>query len=441
MSGSNTWYQVGVYGVQGTPDPNNVPGARMGSVSWIDGVGDLWLFGGVGLDSVDTSGRLNDLWRHDSSGQWTWMSGSDTIGQAGIYGIQGTPDPTNVPGARQDSSSWIDAVGNLWLFGGYGRDSVGDVEDRLNDLWRYDVSDGQWTWISGANICGQTGIYGVQGAPDPANVPGARESGISWADDAGNLWLLGGGGLDSAGNGDYLNDLWRFSIQNEKYFSCQSPQENFENGVPVWGWTVVNNVPGGPTWGDIVSCGPNGNGGNWTSGLGNAACISASTLTAGPYDAELRTPVFSLVGYSEATISFLMNYQIWAGIDRLTFDISADGGATWAPLRTYTTDQGAFQNTPGVYITTDLAPYLGQSNLMLRWRYHWNTPEALGWYAQIDDAEFKCTETPPTAVTLASLTTQGQVGIGWSWLLALVAAGLALTGALADRRKGQVRPR
>ena len=148
--------------------------------------------------------------------------------------------------------------------------------------------------------------------------------------------------------------------------------------MPAWGWSVVNNVPGGPSWGDIASCGPNGNGGNWTNGLGDAACMSASTLEAGAYDAELRTPVFSLVGYSNSTFSFLMNYQNWAGIDRLDFDISTDGGATWAPLRTYTTDQGAFQSTPGVYITTDLAPYLGQSNLMLRWRYHWDTPERTG---------------------------------------------------------------
>ncbi|HSN76416.1 MAG TPA: choice-of-anchor J domain-containing protein, partial [Anaerolineae bacterium] len=171
------------------------------------------------------------------------------------------------------------------------------------------------------------------------------------------------------------------------YFSCQNPEEDFEAGVPPWGWAVVNNVPGGASWGNIASCGEAGSGGNWTGGLGDAACMSPGTLTQGAYDAELRTPVFSLVGYSNTTISFRLNYQNWAGIDELDFEISADGGATWSALRTYTTDQGAFQNTPGVYITTDLAPYLGQANLMLRWRYHWDTPTALGWYAQIDEAE------------------------------------------------------
>jgi hypothetical protein len=222
------------------------------------------------------------------------------------------------------------------------------------------------------------------------------------------------------------------------YFSCENPIENFENGVPAWGWTVVNNVPGGPVWGDIASCGPNGDGGNWTGGLGDAACISASTLEPGEYDAELRTPVFSLVGYSESTISFLLNYQNWAGIDRLTFDISADGGATWAPLRTYITDQGAFQNTPGVYVTTDLAGYLGQANLMLRWRYNWNDPQALGWYAQVDEAEFKCVQIPPTAVTLDGLSASPAAPAGSLSLLALPAlVSLALGAAYALRRRAE----
>ena len=220
------------------------------------------------------------------------------------------------------------------------------------------------------------------------------------------------------------------------YFSCQNPIEDFEAGVPPLGWSVVNNVPGGPTWGNIASCGPNANGGNFTGGAGDAACMSASTLTAGAYDAELRSPLFSLVGYSDSTVSYLANYQNWAGIDRLNFDISSDGGATWANLRTWTTDQGAFQNTPGVFITIDLAAYLGQSNLMVRWHYFWSDPAALGWYAQIDEAEFKCVQIPPTAVTLDSLSATPAAAAGSLSLLALPAVvSLALGAAYALRRR------
>jgi hypothetical protein len=217
------------------------------------------------------------------------------------------------------------------------------------------------------------------------------------------------------------------------YFSCENPEEDFENGVPALGWSVVSNVAGGPEWTDIAGC---GQAGNFTGGLGDAACMSPGAVEENPYDAEMRTPVFSLVGYSNATISFLMNYQNWAGIDELTFDISTDGGLTWTTLRSYNTDQGAFQNTPGVYITTDLAAYLGQPNLMLRWHYFWNASNALGWYAQIDEAEFKCVEIPPTAVTLDSLNATPAAAAGSLSLLALPAVvSLALGAAYALRRK------
>jgi len=54
----------------------------------------------------------------------------------GVYGTQGVPAATNVPGARGYSASWTDSVGSLWLFGGAGWDSVGTIGG-LNDLWVY----------------------------------------------------------------------------------------------------------------------------------------------------------------------------------------------------------------------------------------------------------------------------------------------------------------
>ncbi len=134
MSGANTLNQAGSYGTQGVAAAGNVPGARYGSVSWIDSSGHLWLFGGFGYDSMGT-GNLNDLWRFDGS-NWTWVSGANTLNQAGSYGTQGVAAPGNVPGARYGSVSWIDSGGHLWLFGGYGSDSTGAF-GFLNDLWRY----------------------------------------------------------------------------------------------------------------------------------------------------------------------------------------------------------------------------------------------------------------------------------------------------------------
>src|ERR1035438_10129986 len=54
---------------------------RMASSTWKDVNGNLWLFGGEGVDSAGTVGGLNDLWAFNPSGnQWAWMGGSNTVG-------------------------------------------------------------------------------------------------------------------------------------------------------------------------------------------------------------------------------------------------------------------------------------------------------------------------------------------------------------------------
>jgi hypothetical protein len=108
-----------------------LPGGRQYAVSWIDGNGDFWLFGGAG--SYD----LNDLWEFSpTTSLWTWVSGSSSASQPGTYDTLGVPAATNIPGARSSGVSWTDSSGNLWLFGGRGIDSVGG-NGALNDLWRY----------------------------------------------------------------------------------------------------------------------------------------------------------------------------------------------------------------------------------------------------------------------------------------------------------------
>ena len=57
MSGSNQANQAGTYGIKGQASSTNVPGARYGAVSWVDSNDDLWLFGGVGYDSVGNLGE------------------------------------------------------------------------------------------------------------------------------------------------------------------------------------------------------------------------------------------------------------------------------------------------------------------------------------------------------------------------------------------------
>jgi hypothetical protein len=224
--------EPGIYGTLGIADAANIPGGRSAGVAWADASGNLWLFGGLGADSADNSGYLNDLWKYTpgtngSTGEWTWMSGSNTIGiyggQPGVYGVRGVPDTANTPGARFSPASWMDASGNLWLFGGQGYDWTG-TSGFLNDLWEFTPGTGsglgQWAWMGGSNVIppnptygvqsGEPGVYGTQGTPAATNTPGARIGAVPWIDTSGNLWLFGGQGYDSAGSQGYLNDSWQY---------------------------------------------------------------------------------------------------------------------------------------------------------------------------------------------------------------------------------------
>jgi N-acetylneuraminic acid mutarotase len=212
MNGSNSANQWGVFGTKGVPAASNEPGTRERAASGTDSSGNLWLFGGEGYYRAGFPGTLNDLWMFTpSTGEWTWMSGSNSWWQPGVYGTKGVPAATNVPGARDPACSWMDSSGNLWLFGGEVDASSSGLEGYLNDLWRYTPSTGEWTWMSGSNSMNQSGVYGTKGLPAASNVPGARQNAVSWTDSSGNLWLFSGYGFDANGNQDLLNDLWKYT--------------------------------------------------------------------------------------------------------------------------------------------------------------------------------------------------------------------------------------
>jgi hypothetical protein len=218
--------QAGVYGTLGKASPTNEPGGREQVLSWIDASGDIWLFGGDGIDAFGVNGYLNDLWKFDpklgTNGEWTWMGGNDTVGSAfnghaGVYGTLGKAAATNLPGGRYGAVTWIDASGDFWLFGGSGVDSTGS-EVYLNDLWKFDPklgTNGEWTWMGGSNVAGpnggQAGVYGTLGTPDAANIPGGLDAAASWPDAEGNVWVFGGIGYDADDNFGYLNTLWKYT--------------------------------------------------------------------------------------------------------------------------------------------------------------------------------------------------------------------------------------
>jgi Galactose oxidase, central domain len=263
VGGSSTG-QTGVYGTRGIAAAGNIPGERGQAASWIDSSGNLWLFGGVGYDSTPPPCSdfgpcdLNDLWKYSpGTGLWTWVGGSNVGSSAGVYGTQGVASAANVPGARINAVTWADSSGNLWLFGGAGADVEGGgfAGGNRNDLWKYSLSTGLWTWVSGSNVPNPVGVYGAQGVAAAGNVPSPRGSAFSWTDTSGNLWMFGG-----SGNG-ILNDLWKYRPSTGLWTWVSG--SNVPNAIGVYGTQGVaaaGNVPGsrvvgspwnGITWTDL----------------------------------------------------------------------------------------------------------------------------------------------------------------------------------------------
>ena len=110
-----------VYGTLQVAAAENHPGSRNSAVSWADRQGNLWLFGGWGVDSNQKFGLLDDLWEYSiSTGQWSWMSGSSTLdcvyifcGEVGVYGALQSPALGNTPSGRQFATSWTDSRGDF----------------------------------------------------------------------------------------------------------------------------------------------------------------------------------------------------------------------------------------------------------------------------------------------------------------------------------------
>ena len=223
-----------------------MPSGRWGAVTWTDpGTGNLWLFGGQdgGLEF------LNDLWEYNIAGNsWTYHAGDANL--PGVYGVQGAASATNLPGGRWGASARLDAsTGTVWMFGGFGCDSTVNPNPfdhcsnlLLNDLWSYNISSGQWTWVSGAVTGDQAGTYGTQGTAAAVNEPPGRQASAGWIDNNGNFWMFGG--FTTGTNG--FNDLWKYDpvAKQWAWMSGSKGATSTPGNYGSQGMVASTNVPG-----------------------------------------------------------------------------------------------------------------------------------------------------------------------------------------------------
>ncbi len=184
---------------------------------------------------------------------------------------------------------------------------------------------------------------------------------------------------------------WRVTPQNEcgstpsasSSFSTHAPEvcntslsADFEAGIPG-DWTVVDASTGGlgidwTTTADTANCGI----GNLTGGIGEAACADSDAAGSGSpaYDTQLTSPTFDLSAASQANLDFRAYYREYSGSD--FFDVDIWDGAMWTNLLHWEENHG------GTPLSLDLASYLGEDDLQVRFRY---AGPGWDWYAQVDD--------------------------------------------------------
>lgn len=217
------------------------PGGRNRMSGSTDNAGNLWVFGGktrFDPDGIDdgSSGiynsfdaEWNNLWKFNpATNNWTWVNGPSSWNDGGS---------SSLPRARHRVRSWFDATGNMWIFGGaFGSTS-------LNDLWKYNVSTNQWTFVSGEmNTLNALGNYPPIGTSGTTYYPKGRSDYGYWVDNSGNFWIYGG--YETPHSTNCLGDLWKYTPSTNEWTLVKG--SNAINVAPNHGTLNVVNSSNNP---------------------------------------------------------------------------------------------------------------------------------------------------------------------------------------------------
>ena len=381
-----------IYGTLGEAAPTNSPGARDNAATWVDNGGNLWLFGGHGVDpKIPADYAFNDLWKFSpSTNEWTWISGSNSsqgvicvpapdgdfgtyCGHPGTYGTLGTASASDNPGGRSGASAWIDGNGNLWLFGGMAFDANGNINP-MNDLWEFSPSTSQWTWRGGndsvlqciadwsdeCTLSALPVVYGTEGIPSAGNMPQYAANAATWTDKSGNFWLYSGSYASSSYSPGFAfgasyawNGLWEFDPSANEWTWMNGTEVSTPNApsagavLGTLGTPDPSNSPGGvfgsPTWADengdlwmfdglvwkfqplaptpVPSFGLSRSSAAIFVGVGSSGVSTLTTVVGGGFNSPIALsasgqPSGVTVQFSPATIS-------GAGVSQVTFSVGA----------------------------------------------------------------------------------------------------------------------
>lgn len=164
---------------------------------------------------------------------------------------------------------------------------------------------------------------------------------------------------------------------------CNGPAVTFDEGLPT---TWITATTTGPVYwalsGDVNACDNPYEAGGTEPG----ACADADTTNGAgdPYDTEMWTNAFSLVGQQQASLDLQWRHR---QLNNSVFnvDVSIDGGLNWTNI--FTDASGNPGGSAGDFASLDLGAFLEEPSVMARFRYY---GDAWDWYAQVDDVSVSC---------------------------------------------------
>lgn len=186
---------------------------RFSGATWVDDTGRLWVHGG-GNGTEDTFECQRDLWVF-TPGPNTWAmirppgrNATDRL--SFVAGLSGVESPAYYPPGSCGAATRF-ANGIAWMYGGRFPDSW---SDDWNDLWRFNVSSGNWAWVSGSLGGFQQPFWVKSGYFSPSYHPGSGAHrpwlgylpGMNW------IWLWGG--ISNAGR---PGEVWTYSITDGQW--------------------------------------------------------------------------------------------------------------------------------------------------------------------------------------------------------------------------------
>jgi hypothetical protein len=293
----------------------------------------------------------------------------------------------------------VDQTGNLWLSGGININSGGV----FNDLWMFNPTTLQWTWISGSENASQPGSYGTPLTTAPGNSPGARYGSNLWFDKAGNLWLFGGSGYDTNDLYGYLNDLWEYDVTSEEWTWAGGTKTIGAAQTAAYGTELTpatTNIPGGrfsyAAWND-------GEDDFWLfGGSGNITPSSSGDLN-DLWEAipPTPTPAFSLVA---GTYQGSQTLAISDAINGAAIYYTTDGTIPTASSTAYT---GAITVSKTTTVQA-IAVAAGRSQSLIRFAEYlitaqtaitWETPAPITYGTPLSSVQLDATTSIPGTFT------------------------------------------